>query len=228
MGTKQIKQTIRMTTGGTHLLRDRQPIAAKPSVCTKASVDGTVQRQADHVLKVMVVVAGERRSDGFELTVRRWGYEVGAAHDGATALEMARAIPPDVVIVEIDSPRFSRCRLAARLRNELASVDGLIIALTKSADRQCRQQCRDAGIDAVLCLPVDVAVLETLLWIESTRLNRRLPVLAGGPGRRPERLHGPGRVERYGVKRYEVRQPEVTYQQVAFLERIREAAGQTS
>jgi CheY-like chemotaxis protein len=223
MGTTQTNQTMRMAAGGIHLLSSRQPRSLGPALCTQVSDEAAVQRRSSHVLKVMVVVTGQERSDGFELVMRRWGYEVGAAHDGPAALEMARATQPDVVIVEVESPRFCRCRLAGRVRNELASTDGLIIAVTKQSNRECRRQCREAGIDVVLCIPVDSAVLETLLWMENTRLKRMRPDIAGGPGRRAERPH-----EHEWVDPFLVGRAEVTYQQMATLERIREAAGQTS
>lgn len=228
MGMKLMGGTAAMAVPRNDIVAQRRPRSTEAVSHTIASGHTAVERQPHHVLKVMVVVTGRERSDGLELAMRPWGYEVGAAHDGTTALAMARAISPDVTIVEIESPRFCRCRLARRLRSELARPDSLIIAVTKQSDRECRRHCREGGIDVVLCLPVDSSVLETLLWMESTRLNRMLWDTAGGSGLRHERLHGPESVEQYGVSPYGFEHAEVTYQQVALLERIREAAGQTS
>jgi hypothetical protein len=42
----------------------------------------------------------------------------------------------------------------------------------KRADEQLHQQCREAGIDLLLVKPVNSAVIETLLMLESAHLNR--------------------------------------------------------
>jgi hypothetical protein len=48
----------------------------------------------------------------------------------------------------------------------------LMIAIVGQPDERCHQECRDAGIDLVLMKPVSPTVLETLLMLESARLNR--------------------------------------------------------
>ena len=223
MGMKLMNGTAPMTIPRIDVGVRRRPRSTAAASRTIPTADATVECRPHHVLKVMVVVTGRERSDGLELALRRWSHEVGAVHHASTALEIARECQPDVVLLEIDTPRCGRCHLAGRLRNELARADGLIIAVTKAADRECRRRCRQAGIDVVLCLPVESAVLETLLWMEGIRLNRMISDTGCGAGLRVQRPY-----EHAWVDPFLVGHPEVTYQQMATLERIREAAGQTS
>ncbi len=223
MSMMQINETVLMAMAGSRIRPRQQPTFSDAAHRPLASVDTTVPCRPHRVLKVMVVVTGRERSDGFELAVRRWGHEVDAVHHGSTALEMARESQPDVVVIEIDTAFVGRCHLARLLRDELARDDCLIIAVTGQADRESSRLCREAGIDVVLSMPVNPAVLETLLWMESTHLNRLCPDRGDGADQRPERLHGTG-----GVEPYYVRHAEGTSHQMEMLERVRVAAGQTS
>jgi CheY-like chemotaxis protein len=108
---------------------------------------------------------------------------------------MAGERQPNVVILEINPPLFRGCHLVGPIRNELAHRDCLIIAVARQADRECRRQCREAGIDIVLSMPVNPVVLQTLFWMESTRVNRLLPDAGRGLGARPERRHGSAGVD---------------------------------
>lgn len=223
MGIKQRHDTATMAIPREDTVLRRRPRPTEAANRSMPTGDMTVGLRRHHVLKVMVVVTGWDRSDGLQLAMRRWGHEVAAVHHGLIAIETARESHPDVLVLEIDTPRFGRCHLAGHLRNELATADGLIIGMTRHADSECRRHCQESGVDVVLSMPVNPEVLETLLWMEGIRLNRMISDTGIGPGIRSERPH-----EHEWVDPFLVGHAEVTYQQMATLERIREAAGQTS
>ncbi len=136
-------------------------------------------RQRD--LKALVIVNNRAESRRCDRLVSRWGHEVGAVHQSLAAVELARAGQPDVVLLGVDTPLLGGCTLAGSIRCELAQQDCLIVAVAGQADRSGGQRCREAGIDVVLFTPVDQTVLETLLWMECTRVHRLLTTMGRLP-----------------------------------------------
>jgi DNA-binding NarL/FixJ family response regulator len=73
---------------------------------------------------------------------------VGEASDGVEALEMARVVQPDVVILDIKMPRLDGIAAAARLRAEHESIRTVIFSAYD--DDVLRERAREAGADAFL------------------------------------------------------------------------------
>jgi CheY-like chemotaxis protein len=87
---------------------------------------------------------------------------------------VAAAQHPDVVLVDIEMPHMDGRQVARQLRRDFPGNGCLIIAIVGQYDDRCHQECWDAGIDLVLLKPVSPTVLETLLMLESARLNRSM------------------------------------------------------
>ena len=91
------------------------------------------------------------------------GHEVRVAHDGPSALEEARADPPDVVLLDIGLPGMDGYEVAGRLR-ELEGPDrSLLVAVTGYGQEEDRRRSREAGFDHHLVKPVDPKSLEEFL-----------------------------------------------------------------
>jgi CheY-like chemotaxis protein len=126
-----------------------------------------------HMLQVLVV--GDERTAADELAGRvdSWGYAVRLAYDGVTALRVAAAQQPDVVLLDVSLPLEDGCQLAQQLRIDLPRAKSFIItAVAMRPDAECFEQCCAAGIDLLLVKPVDPSVMETLLMLESEHVNR--------------------------------------------------------
>ena len=95
------------------------------------------------------------------------GFEVEVARDGVEALEMAKARPPDLVLMDIQMPRLDGIEATKRLRAELAFAQMPIVALTALAMPADEERCRAAGTNAYLTKPVGmkelIETIETLL-----------------------------------------------------------------
>ena len=76
------------------------------------------------------------------------GVEVHAAHDGATALEMAQDVRPDLVLLDVMMPGMNGIEVCRRL-----SGDTRVVMLTATADDDTRRAARDAGAEAYLLKP---------------------------------------------------------------------------
>ena len=117
-------------------------------------------QHAGRSLRVLVVEDNVDAADSLSLLLRLYGHEVQVARTGPTALEMASASRPDVVLLDIGLPGMDGYQVAQRLRERPEFKDVMMCALTgytpSEADRQ-RQQ--ETGFDHYYVKPVDLTKL---------------------------------------------------------------------
>jgi two-component system OmpR family response regulator len=90
-------------------------------------------------------------------------YEVMTAPNGAIALEMAKAMPPDVVLLDIGLPGMDGYRVARALREQHRGRKLYIAAVTGYGTAADKQRAAEAGIDAHLTKPAHPAAIVQLL-----------------------------------------------------------------
>jgi CheY-like chemotaxis protein/two-component sensor histidine kinase len=94
----------------------------------------------------------------------RWaGHDVQTAYTGPTALEVAAAHLPNVVLLDIGLPGINGYEVARRLRQIDDLKDTKIIAMTGYGQDTDRQVAREAGFDLHLTKPVDFVKVRELL-----------------------------------------------------------------
>ena len=93
------------------------------------------------------------------LYLRAVGSDVAAAADGGSALRLARAETPDIVVLDLQLPDVSGLDVARQLRGDVLTARVPLIALTGRAMPNEIAEARDAGFDAVLVKPCEPAQL---------------------------------------------------------------------
>lgn len=91
------------------------------------------------------------------------GHQVHAIHDGAAAVATARAMRPQVVLLDINLPGKRGYDIAREIRADPALADTLLVAVTGYGQEQDKRRAQRAGFDHHLTKPVDENVLETLI-----------------------------------------------------------------
>jgi PAS domain S-box-containing protein len=91
------------------------------------------------------------------------GHAVRMAYSGPAALEAARALRPEVVLLDIGMPGMDGYEVARRLRGEPGLEKVLLIALTGYGNEEDRRRSREATIDHHVVKPVDPGELKALL-----------------------------------------------------------------
>jgi CheY-like chemotaxis protein len=87
------------------------------------------------------------------------GYEVHDAPDGLAGLDLARALEPEVMIVDIGLPGLDGYELARRIRATDFGRRARLIAVSGYGQAEDRRRSADAGFDVHLVKPVDEAAL---------------------------------------------------------------------
>jgi two-component system chemotaxis response regulator CheY len=91
--------------------------------------------------------------------------DVQEAEDGMQALEMVRANPPDVIVVDVNMPGMDGLAFTRELRGDArAEIAKLpVVLLTGDRSEQIRQKGRDAGASDFLEKPIKGSELQTMM-----------------------------------------------------------------
>jgi len=95
--------------------------------------------------------------------VRLFGHRVEVAFDGQTALELADATHPEVLLLDIGLPGLSGYEVAAQLKDRHGQKKPSIIAVTGYGREEDRRLATEAGIHLHLLKPVDPEMLRAIL-----------------------------------------------------------------
>jgi signal transduction histidine kinase/CheY-like chemotaxis protein len=99
--------------------------------------------------------------------LRRHGYRVETANDGAEALEILSRVPIDLALMDVQMPVIDGLEATRRIRSDPRWKDLPVIALTAHAMAGDRDRCLAAGMNDYITKPVNrsqlVAVVERYL-----------------------------------------------------------------
>lgn len=117
-----------------------------------------------HALRILVCDDDRDTATTLKAILRDEGHQVHTALRGDDALEVARLIRPDVVILDINMPGLSGYAVARELRDRSGVVPPLLIAIsgvwTQASDSLLG---KSVGFDHYLLKPCDPAQLIRLL-----------------------------------------------------------------
>jgi CheY-like chemotaxis protein len=112
-----------------------------------------------------VLVADDNRdaATSMAMMLQLWGCDAMTAHDGISALEVAQAFLPELILLDIGMPRLNGYDAARRIRQEPWGRDAVLVAVTGWGQQEDKRRSHEAGFDLHLIKPVDPAALEKLL-----------------------------------------------------------------
>jgi PAS domain S-box-containing protein len=113
--------------------------------------------------RLLVVDDVDDSADSLALVLRRMGHEVHTAYDGAGAIEAARALAPDAVLLDIGMPDLDGYETCRRIRAEAWGAGIFLIAVTGWGQEEDRRRSEAAGFDHHLVKPIDPLGLAALL-----------------------------------------------------------------
>ena len=113
--------------------------------------------------RVLIVDDSEDGAESLAMLLQFGGHETYKAHDGFAAIEAARRLRPDVVLLDIGLPGLNGYEVCSRIRQEPWGKRATLVALTGWGQDEDRDRSREAGFDAHMVKPVDFDALLKLL-----------------------------------------------------------------
>jgi PAS domain S-box-containing protein len=131
--------------------------------------------------RILVVDDNVDAAESLAMLLRLAGHDVHVAHNGPEALRAA-AFSPEVVLLDIGLPGMNGYDVARRWRQDPASRNALLVAVTGYGQDEDRRRSAEAGFDYHLTKPVDPEALRRLLAGEHPLARRASEGLAGASG----------------------------------------------
>lgn len=145
--------------GSKFVIRLPRLILSKPPTAFTTELTVPVLKK----LRILVVDDNQDIAESLALLLEIDGYLVQTANNGFTALEIARAERPDVILLDIGLPGMDGYSVAQALRQDHGLERTLLIALTGYGQSDDRKKSHAAGFDAHLVKPVNIETLRKLL-----------------------------------------------------------------
>ena len=133
------------------------------------------------MLRVLVVDDNRDGADALGLLAEELGHHVHVTYGGVTALDVAQAFQPDLMLIDLAMPEMDGCALVKRIQALPAFAHTKLIAITGHADQQHKTYAMKAGFDLVLFKPVALTEIKTALASAVPLLAR-----ANAPPRPPD------------------------------------------
>src|SRR5581483_11842399 len=106
---------------------------------------------------------------GLRTMLEEKGHQVvGAATDGASAIQMARTEKPDVILLDIKMPGMDGLEAARKIMQEQPTP---IVMLTAFSQRELVHEAREASVFGYLVKPVKEDLLDATLDLAVTRFR---------------------------------------------------------
>jgi CheY-like chemotaxis protein len=115
--------------------------------------------------RILVVDGNVDSAESMATLLQMLGYDARTAYDGHQAVACARALRPDLVLMDVDMPDPDGLAAARELRRLLGSAL-IMIAVTERSTESDRSRARDAGFTMQKVKPLD--------WLARSQLIRDL------------------------------------------------------
>jgi PAS domain S-box-containing protein len=131
--------------------------AEPPTVATPGATQQPLVRR-----RILVVDDNVDAAETLSRILELQDQEVCVAYDGHAALQMAGAMQPEIVFLDLDLPKMNGIEVARRLRTG-GQLRPLLVATTGFGQEEDRRRTAEAGFDHHLVKPIDPRVLRSLL-----------------------------------------------------------------
>ncbi|MEM8829223.1 MAG: response regulator [Cyanobacteria bacterium P01_G01_bin.19] len=111
--------------------------------------------------KILLVEDNEMNRDMLSRRLKRRGYEVMIAVNGAQGVEMATSILPDLILMDMSLPIMDGWEATRNIKADSATQSIPVIALTAHAMSGDREKALKAGCDDYDTKPIELSRLLT-------------------------------------------------------------------
>jgi signal transduction histidine kinase len=146
----------------------------------------TKQASDAHVAKRVLIADDEQSlAEAIAAALGRHGLQVAMAHDGEQALELARTLQPDLILLDVAMPGRSGLEVCATLKTDPATATIPVVFITARGEQSDRLIGIAAGADEYLTKPFSpselLALVNRVFAGESIEPRLRQPDLSAAP-----------------------------------------------
>lgn len=122
--------------------------------------------------KILIVEDNENNRSLLRDLLTFYGYEIAVASDGKEGVALARAVMPDLILMDIQMAGMDGMTASSILKGDPATSRLKIIALTSFAMQGDREKFLAAGFDGYLSKPISTRELPGLVrqWLNEGQI----------------------------------------------------------
>jgi signal transduction histidine kinase len=139
----------------------RLPLRPPPAMAEAAH--GARPGRVERARRVLVVDDNRDSAESLAHLIELFGHRTEIAHDGAMAISMARANPPDVIMCDIGLPQVDGYQVARTLRSDDAFRETVFVAVSGYARPEDVKKAVAAGFAYHVAKPPNPDQIESLL-----------------------------------------------------------------
>jgi CheY-like chemotaxis protein len=114
--------------------------------------------------KVLIVDVDRHNADTKVMLVQMWGHEAQPAYSAEDAVMKAKALDPDVVVIDLGQPLVNGLDLAHELRQ--CCPEAKLVAITGFTENDIVRRARHTGFEQVLSKPAPAKRLQEAIETE--------------------------------------------------------------
>ena len=113
---------------------------------------------------VLVIEDSPELNKSLSLRIQREGYNVISALDGASGLEEAERVDPDLIILDLGLPRLNGMHVLKELKAAQGPSGTPIIVLTGMTDPKVEARARAFGVNRFMRKPIRQKSITQAVW----------------------------------------------------------------
>ncbi|MBP2158720.1 MULTISPECIES: response regulator [Asticcacaulis] len=121
-------------------------------------------------MRVLIVEDDQMLAQTLMWVAEEQGDEARVCHNGRDAIATARAIQPDLVVVDMELPDMDGTEVCRTVRADAETAQATVVAHTAFSDTALRQKAKAAGCHAFFVKGVDFRNLMALFTTMHARL----------------------------------------------------------
>jgi len=113
--------------------------------------------------RILIVDDNDASAKTMGWTLEMLGHEIKLAHDGTSALMLAKDYRPDIILLDIGLPGMNGYEVCRALRSDPDLKNTVIIAQTGWGQKEHLERSKEAGFDHHLVKPIKFETLEEII-----------------------------------------------------------------
>ena len=138
----------------------------------------TAKRVPSLARRIVIADDNQDMADSLKVLLEHDGHVVHATQDGEGAIELARSVKPDFLLLDIGMPKLNGYDVARHIRAQPWGREMRLVAITGWGQPEDQSRAIEAGFDYHLTTPVPLELLAEVLnakGVWALRAQRRPP-----------------------------------------------------
>jgi two-component system cell cycle response regulator DivK len=106
--------------------------------------------------KILIVEDNELNMKLFTDLLQAHGYETRQTREGLKAIGIAKSYKPDLILMDIQLPKVSGLEVTKWIKDDKATRDIPVVAVTAFAMRGDEKRIREGGCEAYISKPISI------------------------------------------------------------------------